>query len=98
DLRQLIDLFAGYSLRLNTQRAYESRQRTFRSICASMRIDPDAPITELHLFGVCILYTHTHRITSLPGFLSAISHHALRMGHPDLPRGRTFERVKAGLL
>ena len=96
-LRELVDRFAGYSLRLNTHLAYESRQRIFRSICASMRINPAAPITELQLCGVCILYAHQHRITSLPGFISAIAHYAMRTGLPDLPRGRTFDRVKAGL-
>jgi hypothetical protein len=63
-----------------------------------MRIDPTAPLTELQLCGVCILYSHTHRITGLAGFLSAISHHAMCAGLPDLPRGRTFDRVKSGLL
>ena len=97
-LRELVDRFAGSSLRLNTRLAYESRQRTFRSICASMRIDPAAPLTELQLCGVCIVYAHRHRITGLPGFVSAVAHYAVRMGFPDLPRGRTFDRVKAGLL
>jgi hypothetical protein len=97
-LRELVDRFAGYSLRLNTRLAYESRQRTFRSICARMRIDSAAPLTELQLCGVCIVYAHQHRITSLAGFVSAIAHYAMRMGFPDLPRGRTFDRVKAGLL
>jgi hypothetical protein len=46
---------------------------------------------------VCIIYAHSHRITSLAGFVSAVNYHALRMGHPPLPRGRTFDRVKAGL-
>ena len=97
-LRELVDVFAGYSLRRNTRLAYESRQRTFRSICASMHIDPSAPLTELQLCGVCILYVQQHRVTGLAGFVSAIAHHAMRMGHPDLPRGRTFDRVKAGIL
>ena len=97
-LRELVNRFAGYSLRLNTRLAYESRQRTFRSICARMHIDAAAPLTELQLCGVCIVYAHQHRITSLPGFVSAIAHYAMRMGFPDLPRGRTFDRVKAGLL
>jgi hypothetical protein len=97
-LRELVDRFAGYSLRLNTRLAYESRQRTFHAICARMHIDSTAPLTELQLCGVCIVYAHQHRITSLPGFVSAIAHYAMRMGFPDLPRGRTFDRVKAGLL
>ena len=63
-----------------------------------MRIDSATPLTELQLCGVCIVYAQQHRITSLPGFVSAIAHYAMRMGFPDLPRGRTFDRVKAGLL
>ena len=97
-LRALVDRFAGYSLRLNTQLAYESRQRTFHAICAAMRIDSAAPLSELQLCGVCIIYAQQHRITGLAGFVSAIAHYAMRAGLPDLPRGRTFDRVKAGLL
>ena len=97
-LRELVDRFAGYSLRLNTQLAYESRQRNFHAICVNMHIAPAAPLTELQLCGVCIVYAHQHRITGLPGFVSAVAHYAMRMGFPDLPRGRTFDRVKAGLL
>lgn len=63
-----------------------------------MGIDPSVPLSELHLCGVCITYTHQHRITGLPGFVSAIADYARRCGFPDLPRGRTFDRVKAGLL
>ena len=63
-----------------------------------MRIDPSAPITELQFCGVCILYAQHHRVMGLAGFVSAIAHYAMRMGHPDLPRGRTFDRVKAGIL
>jgi hypothetical protein len=97
-LRRLVDRFAGYSLRLNTHLAYESRQRIFHAICACMGIDSYAPITEVELCGVCIVYAHRHRITGLAGFVSAIASHAVRSGFPDLPRGRTFDRVKAGLL
>ena len=97
-LRALVDRFAGYSLRLNSRLAYESRQRTFHTICASIRINSAVPLTELQLCGVCIVYAQQHRITSLAGFVSAIAHYAMRMGFPDLPRGRTFDRVRVGLL
>ena len=30
--------------------------------------------------------------------MSALTHYAMRMGFPDLPRGRTFDRVRTGLL
>ena len=63
-----------------------------------MRIDSRAPLTERQLCGVCIVYAQQNRITSLAGFVSAIAHYAMCQGFPDLPRGRTFDRVKAGLL
>ena len=33
-----------------------------------------------------------------PRFVSAVAHYAMRMGFPDLPRDRTFDRVRAGIL
>lgn len=84
-------------MRRNTQTTYTSRQRVFRNICASLRIDPDAPISEHHLCAVCIVYARTHRLTSLSGFVSAVSNLAVRLGHPPLPRGITYDRVRAGL-
>ena len=96
-IHRLVDLVASFSLRANTRRTYTSRQRTFRALCSSLRINSDAPITERQLCAVCILYTRNHRITSLPGFVSAISHYALSLGHPPLPRGHLFDQVRAGL-
>ena len=66
-------------------------------MCGTLRIDPDAPITERQLCAVCILYTRNHRITTLPGFVSAINNYGLNLGHPPLPRGRLYERVRTGL-
>ena len=97
-LRQLVERFAGYSLRLNTRLAYASRQRAFHAICANMRIDSAVPLTELQLCGVCIAYAEHHRITGLAGFISAVANYALERGFPDLPRGRLFDRVKSGIV
>ena len=55
------------------------------------------PITERHLCAVCILFTRSHRITSLPGFVSAVNHYVLSLGHPPLPRGPLYDRARAGL-
>jgi hypothetical protein len=44
-----------------------------------------------------IIYCHSHRITTLPGFISALQNYAINLSHPDLPRHRLFDRVKAGL-
>lgn len=44
-----------------------------------------------------IIYSHRHRITTLPGFLSAVQNYAVSLSHPNLPRHRLFDRVRAGL-
>jgi hypothetical protein len=96
-IRRLVDLVAGFSLRLNTQRTYTSRQRNYLTLCRSIGIDPEVPISERRLCAVCILFTQSHRITTLPGFVSAVNHYVLSLGHPPLPRGPLYDRVRAGL-
>ena len=96
-IRRLVDLVAGFSLRLNTQRAYSSRQRTYDTLCRSIGIDPEVPITERRLCAVCILFAQSHRITTLSGFVSAVNQFVLGLGHPPLPRGALYDRVRAGL-
>ena len=38
-----------------------------------------------------------HKVTTLPGFVSAIQNWTTNNGHPDLPRHVLFNKVKAGL-
>ena len=52
-----------------------------------MCIDPSAPLTELHLCGVCILYAQHHRITGLAGFVSAIAHYGPSRRSPVMDDG-----------
>jgi hypothetical protein len=66
-------------------------------LCASLGVDPQQAISERHLCAVVILYARSHRITTVSGFVSAVQHYALRRGHPSLPRGHTYQRVRAGL-
>jgi hypothetical protein len=52
-----------------------------------MCIDLSAPLTELHLCGVCILYAQHHRITGLAGFVSAIAHYGPSRRSPVMDDG-----------
>lgn len=92
-----MDFYANHALRVNTKRTYSTHHRTFRRICSSIGVDPDLPLTERHLCAIVIIYAHTHRITTLPGFTAAIQNYAVSLSHPNLPRHRLYDRVRAGL-
>jgi hypothetical protein len=67
-------------------------------LCEVLNIDPSQPLTEKQLCAVVILYANRgHKITTVPGFISAIANYAITQGHPPLPRLTLFNRVKAGL-
>jgi hypothetical protein len=42
-------------------------------------------------------YVSSHKITTLPAFVSAISNYAKQQRHPELPRHDTYQQVVAGL-
>lgn len=89
--------YADLALRINTRKTYESHHRSFLLICSAFEIEPLLALSESHLCLVCIVYAKTHKITSLPGFVSAIANFAATHLHPPLPRHGLFDRVKAGL-
>jgi hypothetical protein len=93
-----VEFYAGVSLRVNTKRTYSTHHRSFFGICSSLNIDPNLAISEKHLCAVIIIFCHgNHKITTLPGFVSAIQNLVLSLGHPVLPRNRLYSQVCAGL-
>ncbi len=60
------------SLRANTKRSYQSHQRTFFRFCGSIQHDPLNSMNSLQLCQCMCDYTSTHKITTLPTYLSAI--------------------------
>ena len=85
------------ALRSNTHRTYDMHGRTMIELCREVGIDPLQPLSEQSLCVLAILYSRTHKITTLPNFISAIAWHAERLGHGQLPRGLQWNRVQAGL-
>jgi hypothetical protein len=84
-------------LRRNTRSTYTTHHRTYERLCFILNIDPILPITERQLCGIVILYAHSHKITTVPGFIAAVNNYAINQGHPSIPRNHLFDRVKAGL-
>jgi hypothetical protein len=96
-LERLLRFFAGIALRANTRSTYGTHHRTFFRLCALIGADYSRPITEQQLCAIIILYSAQHKITTLPGFVSAIQNFAVEHGHSDLPRHTLFQKVKSGL-
>ena len=61
------------SLRSNTKRSYASHQRTYFRFCNTISHDPLKPITPDQLCMCISDYVSTHKVTTLPAYLSALS-------------------------
>jgi hypothetical protein len=85
------------ALKVNTRKSYASMHRTFMQFCTQHSIDAWAPLSEEQLCLAMIAYVQTHKVTSLPTYLSALANWAQEHELGPLPRGRRFERVKKGI-
>jgi hypothetical protein len=94
----LVNFFITFSLRANTHKTYGSHQRTFIALCTEFNINPSLPLSEDSLCLVVAAYaSRGHKITTVPGFISALANHALNHRLGPLPRGVRFDQLIAGL-
>ncbi len=94
---QLIAIVHFCSKRKGTRSTYSSYVRTFNKLCRLLRLDPDKNITEYQLCKVCVLFCHSHSVTSLTGFLSGVEDQLRADGRPPLPRFQYYKEVRSGL-
>jgi len=66
-------------------------------LCRQAGFDPLRPLKEEQLCAVVILYTAAHKITTVAGFVSAISNYFHSHGFGALPRHNVYDAVRAGL-
>jgi hypothetical protein len=92
-----VRFYSNLALRPNTVKTYASQHRSFLGICMACSVNPLTALTENHLCLVVIIYAKTHKITTVPGFVSALANFASQHNHPPLPRNKLYERVTAGL-
>ncbi len=69
----------------------------FIRFCNDYSINPNAPLSEQQLCMAMVHYCRTHKVTSLPNYISALSNWSSSYGLGDLPRFGQFDRVKKGL-
>lgn len=69
----------------------------YLSFCRRFSINPDKPLCEDDLCGAMIFFSHSHKVTGLPSFVSAIAkwHELHNLG--PLPRNAKFARIVRGL-
>jgi hypothetical protein len=85
------------ALRSNTKAAYNNSHSIFLKFCESYGVDPYSPISEVDLCRVAVSYAISHKITSLPSYISAISNWSESLSLGPLARGSLYKAVIRGL-
>lgn len=85
------------ALQVNSRNTYATHHKTYLKFCLEVNHDPLDAITEHLLCAAMVFYARTHKITSLPQYISAVAnwHHEHELG--ELPRERLYYRVQKGL-
>ena len=81
----------------NTVRAYKSQYAAFLRICTLYGIDFGQRLSEADLCFVMAVYANSHKITTLPTFISALNRYHQRLFQHDLPRAALFQQTRVGL-
>ena len=95
--KAVLDFFQSFSLASNTTRTYQSHWRIFMSICQDYGVDFSQAMTEEDLCLVVAAYAGSHKITTLPQFISALQYFHVRYFRCNLPRGVMFSDMQRGL-
>jgi hypothetical protein len=80
-----VDFFRGFALTSNTVKSYRSQYTAFVSICDTYGVDSSRPLDELDLCLVMSVYADSHKITTVPLFISALAHYTRLVFNADLP-------------
>lgn len=96
-LQQLVSIFSGLALRIGSRKAYENSHRIFLRFCSSFCIDPLSPLTEHQLCQAVVSFALTHKITTLPSYVSALANWHSSHSLGSLPRFTLYDRVCRGL-
>ena len=78
-------------------RSYSTQVRRLDQLCSEYGLPMDRPLDEESLCVAVCLRAQTAKPTTLPGFVSAIANATRERWGQELPRGRQFQSVMAGL-
>jgi hypothetical protein len=84
-------------LTTNTVRGYKSQFAAFLRICTQYSIDYGQPLSEADLCFAMAVYAHSHKITTLPTFISALNRYHRQLFQVDLPRAALYQQTRVGL-
>ena len=93
----VIDFFQGYILTTNTVRSYKSQYAAFLRICTMYGIDYGQCLSEADLCFVMAVYANSHKITSLPTFISALNRYHRELFQVELPRTALYQQTRVGI-
>lgn len=90
-------MFSRMALQVNSRSTYAAHHKNYLKFCDSIGHDALLPITEELLCAAMIDFVRSHKVTTLPQYISAVAnwHHEHALG--DLPRNRLFHRVQKGI-
>lgn len=90
-------MFSRMALQVNSRSAYATHHKTYLKFCESIGHDALSGVTEELLCADIIDFVRSHKVTTLPQYISAVAnwHHEHSLG--DLPRNRLFQRVQKGI-
>lgn len=93
----MVKMFSELSLAVNSRKSYAAQHKIYLQFCLHVGHDPLSAITEELLCECMIFYAKSHKITTLPQFISAVSNWHLEHELGELPRNRQFKKVQKGL-
>jgi hypothetical protein len=90
-------MFSRMALQVNSRSTYAAHHKNYLKFCDSIGHDALSAVTEELLCAAMIDYVRSHKVTTLPQYISAVAnwHHEHSLG--DLPRNRLFHRVQKGI-
>ena len=78
-------------------RSYKSQYAAFLRICTMYGIDYGQCLSEADLCFVMAVYAHSHKITSLPTFISALNRYHRQLFQVELPRTALYQQTRVGI-
>lgn len=94
-----MEFFATQSLRTNTWRNYRQSFSKFEEMCKQLNYSHthSKPLSEDEFCFVVIAFAHSHKVSTLPGFLSGIRAMVKVRRLPNLPDGDRLHKVVTGI-
>jgi integrase len=85
------------ALKASSRASYSSLQRVYLDFCGRYGVDPFDRRSDEELAWAAAVYANTHKVTTLPQYVSAMADWHRELGLGELARGNAFAQTKKGL-